>query len=1344
MSHRAAAAPVAPGCRRRQVASARNGRWRRGAGSCSRARPVRMQAASARPCPVSQDFVGTLGENQLGPIGPPLRDATTDSGNRTARGGASVHGDTTTPDRDGGRNAAHGLQYQYLVTAEALLDCVALPDAHAVRVEGDPSSPLADIVDFEVVDNEGHRQLAAQVKSRVRLRSLSASAAFDVLSRLVDQGDAASYLLQCSAVPGAGAAELARALSARLGPDALRDRLGDLLAASPARRGQLEALERTGRFDRLLRAQLVFDTRSDAQIRVQLRERLRRYRAAARAGLGENSAGVLAGYLVSEVMRRAADGGNALFSMDELRSLLLVDGEVLAGVGAVRDWAVIVGSIPPFPDVARTEQNAEIGMVLSHPAPDRVRRLALTGLSGVGKSALAAGYIADNAVMYDYILWVDAQSDTTLAAGFRAIAAALPGGIAREELGHTAQEVRELVLMQLGRLAGRWLIVFDSADDPRVVSRWIPVHGHGDVVLTSVDSTARFKGCEHLAVPTLTPAEAEQLTADRLQVSDRERSRLAPKLRKLAEQLQFWPLALELATGYMAACGLSADDVQVFLSRLKVRALADQDSVPDGYPRTLAAALGLALSALARAAHDGSGQAALALRMLLCSCYLAQSRIPVYLLAAACEIDALTEDVPARGMLLPWGAESDVLEGVRLLRRHSLVSWDEELPSVWQAELAGQEQTVAVNAVVQEMLRLRVDGAQHTAENLANTAAHVERWLSAAVEATHHPRALILLTHAEVLAVHLRRLGVRGGQTALFFGNTAAACRQIGRAEDAVDLLHTELDLLADHPDQELFLQAQAHLALARVRLQIGDTEPPAEIIAGFERALGYAQRLAPHAPGNVAHLCSNAVALLRRHANALGALPAASALLSTFLDLHTRLDPTAASNTVIRLDELDHLLGTADPSEAADIERQCRAALSDNVLDAAVRLQTRRLIVEALIHQQQWGRARAELAEAHREALQAALPVRQVAMLAHNIGLACALRWMVGRDRQAVALLDDVMRWPQTAQARDQMEPHWVHRITLIGALHKASGGAVAAALHDLSTLGVGELCEVAAERRVWHETLDAATVLLTVLASARTEGGVPLAGEQVRDAPGTLAWRDAQFTLYRNADLRFLQIALEAPPDSLLHLLLPTLAYTLGIGVRRVASVDLSYTLCAAFAHLGIPARPTLATVTVHDARTGRLTMYGDEPRWQQDGVFTGHCVTVLDDPPRLIDLTAEQLPGLLATHGGPIIARGAAFTLTGAPVQVGPQGIWAPLWRDPFTVLYTFEPDEMCAPVLRDSPYVRDNEQLYRQAGRTLVTAAQSVVRHTRTDLADLATANPSAAQIFRPLEGPCAEH
>lgn len=67
------------------------------------------------------------------------------------------------------------------------------------------------------------------------------------------------------------------------------------------------------------------------QVLSMLRERVRRSRNASTAGLGEQSAGVLVGFLVADIMRRAV-GPQSELTADEFRSMVLMPGSTIARV----------------------------------------------------------------------------------------------------------------------------------------------------------------------------------------------------------------------------------------------------------------------------------------------------------------------------------------------------------------------------------------------------------------------------------------------------------------------------------------------------------------------------------------------------------------------------------------------------------------------------------------------------------------------------------------------------------------------------------------------------------------------------------------------------------------------------------------------------------------------------------------------------------------------------------------------------------------------------------------------------------------------------------------------------
>src|SRR5688572_14492426 len=96
------------------------------------------------------------------------------------------------PGFDGARYAAHGYQYQYLRTLEALLAYVSNAEVQSCRIEGpaDASSVQdTDAIDFDIIDRRGQPLLAAQVKT-TRGRRFDRGEAFGALVRLVTFYDA--------------------------------------------------------------------------------------------------------------------------------------------------------------------------------------------------------------------------------------------------------------------------------------------------------------------------------------------------------------------------------------------------------------------------------------------------------------------------------------------------------------------------------------------------------------------------------------------------------------------------------------------------------------------------------------------------------------------------------------------------------------------------------------------------------------------------------------------------------------------------------------------------------------------------------------------------------------------------------------------------------------------------------------------------------------------------------------------------------------------------------------------------------------------------------------------------
>ncbi len=211
---------------------------------------------------------------------------------------------------------------------------------------------------------------------------------------------------------------------------------------------------------------------------------------------------------------------------------------------------------------------------------------ALHGMGGVGKTQLAVEYAHRFAGAYDLAWWIPAEQAALIGDQFAALGVEL--GCA--DLGASADVVRSAVLGEL-RERGRYLLVLDNAEGPGDVAGWLP-GGGGHVLITS-----RGQGWAEIAAPVevdvLTRPESVALLRGRVAGLD------VADAGELAAEVGDLPLALAQAAAFIAETGTPAAGY-LDLLRTQATEILDQ-SAPMSYPRSLAAATGLAIDRLSAA-----------------------------------------------------------------------------------------------------------------------------------------------------------------------------------------------------------------------------------------------------------------------------------------------------------------------------------------------------------------------------------------------------------------------------------------------------------------------------------------------------------------------------------------------------------------------------------------------------------------------------------------------------------------------------------------------------------------------------------------------------------------------
>jgi hypothetical protein len=219
------------------------------------------------------------------------------------------------------------------------------------------------------------------------------------------------------------------------------------------------------------------------------------------------------------------------------------------GLTRRRVWGDVPARNPGF--TGRKKLLARVRQALM--AGDRAVVQVLHGIGGVGKTQLAIEYAHRFAGEYEVVWWVNAERAGLIGEQFAVLATELGCAPADARMA----VMRRAVLAGL-RERGRWLLVFDNAEDPEKIRGWLP-GGSGHVLVTS-----RARGWAEIAVSVEIDvlARTESVTMLRRRVLGLE----ARNAGRVAAALGDLPLAVAQAAGYLAETGMPAPQYLRLLS----------------------------------------------------------------------------------------------------------------------------------------------------------------------------------------------------------------------------------------------------------------------------------------------------------------------------------------------------------------------------------------------------------------------------------------------------------------------------------------------------------------------------------------------------------------------------------------------------------------------------------------------------------------------------------------------------------------------------------------------------------------------------------------------------------
>jgi tetratricopeptide (TPR) repeat protein len=481
--------------------------------------------------------------------------------------------------------------------------------------------------------------------------------------------------------------------------------------------------------------------------------------------------------------------------------------------------------------------------------------VALVGIEGVGKTALAVEYAHRHRDDYQLVWWVRAESSEIALSDYAALADSLdlhqPPGTDETIVATVRQHLEN---------SSDWLLILDNAQPAVDIRPFVPARGTGHIIVTTRD--ARWsQGAKILSVPPLTRKEAVGFLLDRTGHEDRAAAE------KLANTLGDLPISLQQAAAYVEERGITFSR---YLDLLGEHSSLDGGAVEAvGHKQSIWATWNIAIDAVA-------AQAPVAEKLLVICAHLDPSGIPINLFHQGASV------LPEPLRTLAENREK-LNENFLLLRQYALV------------QIKGD--TASINQIVSSILREQGSPDEHRGRAAAalrlldrcfpERSGDLQNWpacnqlLPHALATTEQaqilgiepvPTARLLTriaaywrergqlqqsrrTSQQAVAILESTVGTNDVHVASALTNLAAVERELGALHNAKTLAERAVSVAMSQvgPMHEMTAEALNENGLILVRL--GE---PAQARTMFERALSVLQELRGPADSDVAQVLSN------------------------------------------------------------------------------------------------------------------------------------------------------------------------------------------------------------------------------------------------------------------------------------------------------------------------------------------------------------------------------------------------------------------------------------------------------------------------------------------------------